>query len=204
MVESRGAALRSPLSLVVLALLFEAPTHPYRMQKLIQERGQDRLVNVKSRNSIQQTVTRLERDGLIASREPERPGGYPQRVVYALTEAGRDALHETLHELLARPSDEYPRFPAALAFAAILSPGTTADLLRDRRERLAATLDAERASARSAAARLPAILLIENDYVRAMREAEIGWLDRTLDALESGRLTWSTEELLAQPPRHES
>ena len=42
-----GAYRRSPLALVVLALLYEAPMHPYRMQQLIKERGKDEVVNVR-------------------------------------------------------------------------------------------------------------------------------------------------------------
>ena len=35
---------RSTLGMVLLALLMEAPMHPYRMQQMIKERGQDELV----------------------------------------------------------------------------------------------------------------------------------------------------------------
>ena len=32
---------RSPIALAILAMLYEAPMHPYRMQQLIKERGKD-------------------------------------------------------------------------------------------------------------------------------------------------------------------
>ena len=34
---------RSPLAFAVLALLIEAPMHPYRMQQLIKSRGKDQV-----------------------------------------------------------------------------------------------------------------------------------------------------------------
>jgi len=40
---------RSPLALAVLVLLHEAPMHPYRMQRLIKDRGKDQVINVGQR-----------------------------------------------------------------------------------------------------------------------------------------------------------
>ena len=59
---------RSPLALAVLALLIEAPMHPYRMQQLIRSRGKDQVINVRQRGSLYQTIDRLEREELIAPR----------------------------------------------------------------------------------------------------------------------------------------
>lgn len=46
------ASRYSPLALVVLAMLTEAPMHAYRIQQLIKLRGKDEVVNVKQRNSL--------------------------------------------------------------------------------------------------------------------------------------------------------
>lgn len=63
---------RSPRALVVLALLAEAPMHPYRMRPLIKERGNDKIVK---RRSAEQ---RLPGDrGLTASRADPRAGDLP-------------------------------------------------------------------------------------------------------------------------------
>lgn len=61
---------RSPLALAVLALLWEEPMHPYRIQQLIRERGKDEVVNVRQRASIYQAIDRLERDKLIEAAGP--------------------------------------------------------------------------------------------------------------------------------------
>lgn len=47
---------RSTLALVVLALLFEAPMHPYRMPQLIKKRGKDRVIFVGQRASPYKTI----------------------------------------------------------------------------------------------------------------------------------------------------
>ncbi|WP_433328401.1 PadR family transcriptional regulator [Spirillospora sp. CA-294931] len=193
----------SPLSLVVLALLFEGPAHPYRMHKLISERGKDEVVNVRSRNSVQQTVQRLERDGLIEAAGTEREGAYPPRTVYAITETGRRALLDSLYRLLATPAREYPAFSAALSFMAIASAETAARLLRERRGALARDVDRRSGPTERAARTLPAILLIEDDYSLAMRRAEIAWLDRTIAAIDAGDLAWDPQRLIDEAPGYE-
>jgi DNA-binding PadR family transcriptional regulator len=194
----RADPARSPLSLVLLALLFEQPMHPYRMQKLIGERGKDEVVNIRSRSSILQTVERLERDGLVTDSGTEQEGNYPPRTVYALTEAGHEQLLCSLRDLLSTPTREFPTFPAALSLMAILSPRSAAELLRRRRSWLAESL-ARRSDGTAETAHLPPrILLIENEYVVAMRNAEIAWLDQVIDAIDTGSLNWDPHELIKQ------
>ena len=201
-VEPTAGEPRSPLNLVVLALLHEESMHPYRMQKLISERGKDEVVNIRSRNSVQQAVGRLERDGLITAESTEREGNYPPRTVYAITEAGREQLRGTLRRMLATPAREYPAFPAALSLMAVLPPRTAAKLLRQRRAELSEQLEHLVASTEQDPS-LPRILLIEDDYRIAVHRAEIEWLDRTLETLDSGELTWSPRRLIAQSYKHE-
>ncbi|HEX2184697.1 MAG TPA: PadR family transcriptional regulator, partial [Chloroflexota bacterium] len=90
------AERRSPLAMVVLALLAEAPMHAYRMQQLIKEREKDKVVNVAQRNSIYQTIDRLRRAGLIAVRETWREERRPERTVYEITPYGSETLEQWL------------------------------------------------------------------------------------------------------------
>src|SRR6187551_4114033 len=85
----RRAVRPSPLMLMVLVLLAEAPMHPYEMQRLMQWRGKDDVVRVQ-RGSLYPAVERLMRAGLIEPLETERAGRRPERTVYQLTEEGRD------------------------------------------------------------------------------------------------------------------
>lgn len=118
---AQSASRYSPLALIVLAMLTEAPMHAYRIQQLVKLRGKDEVVNVKQRNSLYQTIERLQRDALIAVRETERDGAFPERTVYEVTDAGRDTARMWLREQLARPAREYPSFPAALSVLPLLS-----------------------------------------------------------------------------------
>src|SRR5215211_308340 len=122
MLNMNSAYRRSPLALVVLALLYEAPMHPYRMQQLIKERGKDEVVNVRQRASVYQTIDRLRRLGLITPRETVREEKWPERTVYELTEEGRRTFRDWMHEVLSAPAQEFPEFPAAVSLLALLTP----------------------------------------------------------------------------------
>src|SRR5215475_6687713 len=85
---------RSALGLIVLWQLIEGSKHVYGLQKQLEQQGKDRVVNVRARASLYQTLERLQRLGLVEVQETVRREGYPERVIYAITEAGRVAAHE--------------------------------------------------------------------------------------------------------------
>jgi DNA-binding PadR family transcriptional regulator len=185
---------RSTLALVLLALLTESPMHPYLMQQKIKERGQDQLVNVAQRNSVYQALDRLVRDGLARPGDTVREAGRPERTVYEITDSGTATMHRWLREMLPTPAREFPEFPAALAFLAVLHPDEVRDLLAAR-----ITAADERLAALRAAAPpgLPRLFLIEDEYRAAMLTAELTWLRTVVSDLESGTLTWSREMIEA-------
>ncbi|GGN02256.1 PadR family transcriptional regulator [Actinoplanes campanulatus] len=173
--------------MVLLALLVEAPMHPYRMQQVIKQRGQDQLVNVAQRNSVYQTLDRLVREGLARPGGTSREAGRPERTVYEVTEEGAATLRRWLLEMLPEPAREFPEFPVALAFLPILSPAETRELLERRLETLTdrvAAIDAQ------APPGLPRLFLIEDEYRAAVLRAEIGWLRGIVADLDDGSLSW--------------
>ena len=185
---------RSTLGMVLLALLMEAPMHPYRMQQMIKERGQDQLVNVAQRNSVYQALDRLVRDGLVRPAGTIRDGGRPERTVYEITGEGRAAMRGWLTDMLPTPAREFPEFPAALAFISILAPAEVRDMLV---QRIAVLEDKLAAITGQAPPGLPRLFLIEDEYRAAMLTAELTWLTGVVADLDEGRLTWD-EELIRQ------
>ncbi len=182
---------RSPLALVLLTLLAEEPMHPYRMQQLIKERGKDRVANVAQRNSVYQTIDRLQRAGLIRVRDTARDERRPERTTYELTDSGAVTFDRWLRTMLSTPAREFPEFPAALASMLILDPETVADHLDQRAERLAAELSATEAEI----AALPRSFVVEDEYRIVVGRAELDWLRSVVADLRSGALSWSREEL---------
>jgi DNA-binding PadR family transcriptional regulator len=181
---------RSTLGMVLLALLMEAPMHPYRMQQVIKERGQDQLVNVAQRNSVYQALDRLVRDGLARPVSTAREAGRPERTTYEISEAGTATMRRWLVEMLPAPAREFPEFPAALAFLPILPPAECRGLLSRRIEAQTARLTAIREQAPPG---LPRVFLIEDEYRAAQLTAEIAWLRGVVADLDDGTFTWDLE-----------
>lgn len=186
---------RSPLALAVLALLIEAPMHPYRMQQLIKSRGKDQVINVRQRGSLYQTIERLERDGLIAPETVEREEGRPDRTVYGVTPVGRKVAIDWLRGMLAEPQNEFPEFPVALSFLGLVTPAETLPLLEAR---LGFLIGQERKLAADLAAYstgLPRVLLLENEYMLAIARAERQWVEEIIADIQSGKLDWGEAAL---------
>ncbi|NTZ10150.1 PadR family transcriptional regulator [Burkholderia metallica] len=181
----------SPLALAVLATLTETPMHPYGMLQQLKARGYDEVVNVRQRTSLYQTIDRLLRDGLIAVHDTERDGAFPERTLYALTEAGHTAGQAWLHTLLAEPAHEFPAFGAGLAFLPLLDAEDARHQLELRIVRLDAErerLEALRATAQ--ADQVPRLFLLQNEHALVLLNAELDWARSVVEHLKIGALRW--------------
>jgi DNA-binding PadR family transcriptional regulator len=186
---------RSPLGLLVLWQLFQGPMHVYRMQKMFETQGKDRVVNLRSRASLYQTIERLEGHGLVEVYETRREEGYPDRVLYAITDAGREVARQWLREMLHTTGGEYPEFIAALSILFGLNPEDARAELESRVEKLEAALELAEQGLAAADTGLPRLFLLEEEYRKTLLEAELSWLRGVIDDLREGRLTWSEEWL---------
>src|SRR5258708_37903974 len=99
---------RSPLALAVLALLHEGPMHPYRMQRLIKDRGKEQDINGGQRASLYQTISQVLRAELITFWETTHQAGFPEPTVYKLTDKGHDTAVALLREMLATAAQAFP------------------------------------------------------------------------------------------------
>jgi DNA-binding PadR family transcriptional regulator len=183
---------RSPLALAILGLLENGPLHPYGIQRLIKQWGKDQVVNVGQRTSLYRMIVRLEEAGLIAVGATERDERYPERTTYHLTDAGRAVCREWLADILTTPRNEFPEFPAALSFVMLLTPDAAAEVLRERCERLKkriSAFDAELA-VEDEGVPVPRWALLETEYLKAVTEAEVRWIETVVDEIRSGSLTW--------------
>jgi DNA-binding PadR family transcriptional regulator len=185
----------TPLALSTLALLAERPMHPYEMYQLMLQRREDRVVKV-SAGSLYRAVERLATDDFIAETGVEREGNRPERTVYAITAAGRDAVRSTLEQMLGEFVNEFPEFPVAIGEAHNLPPERVAELLDERVARIrefTGFIDAGLSHIAEKGVARHYVLNVH--YTRAMLAAELDWLERTIAELRSGDLDWA-------PPTH--
>jgi DNA-binding PadR family transcriptional regulator len=186
----------SPLALTVLGMLHTQPLHPYGIQRLIKQWGKDQVVNVSQRPSLYRTIDRLQAAGLVCVAETERDHQYPERTVYKITDAGRDATRQWLEEMLAVPKQEFPEFPAALSHVVMLTPQETLGLLEQRETLLAAMHEGLRAGLASTAG-MPRVISLETEYMLATAAAQLEWVRSVIDDLRAGQLSWTEEQLTA-------
>jgi DNA-binding PadR family transcriptional regulator len=176
----------------VLTLLHERPMHPYEMQQLTAQRGKDLLAEHKS-GSLYSVIDRLSREGLIASVATSREGNLPERTVYRITSDGRERLLGWLRsELGELDRRDLPRFAFALEKAAHLDPAVVRELLERRIGAVEAQIAEFDAIERHTAANgVRRVSVLEVEYARAVRRAELDWLRQVVDDLAAGRLDWA-------------
>jgi DNA-binding PadR family transcriptional regulator len=186
------AAQPSALGLLVLWQLVAGPNHAYGLQKLFVSQGKDRVVNLRSRANLQQAIKRLQRLGLVEVHETVRGESYPDRILYAVTDAGREAASVWLREMLAETAGEYPDFIAAVSILFGLEPDDARAQLEHRAAQLAEAL-AETDTQLQGHPDLPRLFLLEEEYRKAILAAQLSWLNGVIDDLRSGRLTWTRQ-----------
>jgi DNA-binding PadR family transcriptional regulator len=187
---SERSPQRSSLGLVVLWLLYRESLHAYGMQKLIEHQAKDRVVNVRSRASLYQAIDRLVRLGLVEVRETVPGDGRPDRTIYAITRAGREAARTWLREALETTGGEYPEFIAAVSVLSGLPSEQVASALELRVQRIHAEL-AETESELAGSPQLPRLFLLEEEYRKVILDAELSWLRGVTADIRAGRLSWS-------------
>ncbi len=178
----------------VLALLREAPMHPYEMQRLLHERHKDELLVLK-RGSLYHAVERLMRAGLIEAAAKGRSGRRPERTTYRITGQGRQEFVRLLQHMVGIPRRESSEFMAALSFLLHLECHEARAKLEERANRLEAEVRATEARLKSALPWVERINLIESEYHLAMRRAELKWVRSLTDELRSGRLVWDMKKI---------
>ena len=186
---------RSPLALAILGLLEDGPLHPYGMQQLIKRWGKDEVINVSQRATLYKMINRLCETGLIKPSGITRDHSYPERTSYELTDAGRETRQQWMDEVLSTPRNEFPEFPAGLSFLPLLTPESTLELLVTRRDKLVQRLAERDALIARVGFPLPRATMLETEYLHAVTEAEIRWLDSVIAGLSDGSITWTAREL---------
>jgi DNA-binding PadR family transcriptional regulator len=167
--------------------------HPYRMQRLIKDRGKDQVINVEQRASLYQTIGQLLRAGLITSWENTRQEGFPERTIYKLTDEGHQTALTWLREMLATPAREFPEFPAAISLLPLLTPEDGISQLEIRVDRLTEQKKRIDQELQSNAAGISRLFLLESDYMKIMLDSELKWVRSIIKDLRNGRLAWNQD-----------
>ena len=154
----------------LLALLEQGPRYGYQLRAEFEQRtGATWPLNV---GQVYTTLTRLERDGLVAAGEADTEG----RVVYAITDAGRAEVASWFTTPVARTQPPRDELAIKLALAVTVPGIDVARVIQQQRSAtMSALQDYGRLKRTADAADLAWTLVLDSLVFAA--EAEIRWLD---------------------------
>jgi DNA-binding PadR family transcriptional regulator len=181
--------------IAVLALLREAPMHPYQMQVLLRLRHKDEILALK-RGSLYHAIGRLVRDGLIIAGSTSRNGRRPERTTYSITPLGRKEFTSVLRRIIAVPRRESSEFMAAMSFLVYLTPGEALARLEDRALLLEREIESRSAEVSAVREQVLRINLVESEYLIAMLKAESAWVRRLVSGISTDKLSWDLKSIL--------
>lgn len=167
------------MRLHLLALLKKEPAHGYELKQALEQTfGQ--AYPSPNIGQIYVTLNRLEKDGLVRSVDVEQ-SNRPNKKVYYLTAAGREALEQWIDE-----PTEGPRVRDEFFMKLVLAPMTgIADRMqlinRQRRHYLKLMRDLNRLAATTDPENKVARLLIEGAMLHL--QADLDWLERCQEDL---------------------
>jgi DNA-binding PadR family transcriptional regulator len=188
---------RNLWEVAVLALLREAPMHPYQMQRLLRDRHKDELLVLKL-GSLYHAINRLVKEGLIKAVSSERDGRRPERTTYRIAPEGRRELTRVLRQMVGVPQHESSEFVAAMSFLLFLDQEDAIGRLEERAQGLEQNARTIERGMKAASAYVERINLIESEYLLAMRKAELKWVRGLIGELRSGALTWDLNKIIRE------
>jgi DNA-binding PadR family transcriptional regulator len=125
----------SYIEILILRRLQGGPAHGYELRKRVEETTGFVLHN----NSLYPALRRFEEAGAVTkAAEPQE--GRPPRLVYTLTDVGRELLHDMLAELPAEQAGQAEEFLARLGQFSLLNPAERARVLAARTRAVRAQL----------------------------------------------------------------
>ncbi len=181
----------TPLDMAVLELLLEKPMHPYEMSQVLRTRNIEARANVKA-GSLYHAVERLEQHGHIKVVDTQREGRRPERTVYGVTEAGRDAFVERAKAMLGTIVPDFPEYVSGLSALHELDRADALDELRVRALRLRAEDAADQVIMENLKAKpLPDIYWLDVRFIAARRAFELAWTNQLIEDITTGRVEWT-------------
>ncbi len=161
------------IRLIILGLLMESNRHPYEIRQTIKTRNWHLTFRIRD-GSLYYAVDQMREDGLIEVAEtiPVQGDNRPDKIVYRITDKGKDALRQMIYEEFGK--DFYPQHSifAPLAFAQHADNAEMETLIAKR-------LDG---------------CLQRIEHIKGVLEAKGGWLPRGVKRMIEGVLRFSEAE----------
>ncbi|KPB03403.1 PadR family transcriptional regulator [Bacillus sp. CHD6a] len=103
------------IKLVILGLLMEGDKHPYEIQQVMHERNMEQYIKM-AKGSLYYAVEQLLNKKLIKVKQVVTDQTRPDKTIYSITPAGKEAFQQLLKKQLQAESTHYHPMYTALAF----------------------------------------------------------------------------------------
>jgi len=167
--------------LLLLGLLRDGPRHGYELNRIVRAHGT--LYADLGRANIYYLLDRMAAEGLVkVDAQPGARGNRGVRLMYRLTDAGRDRFDALLRAEMITFDPVHTGVDVAVVLLSSLPHTEVLALLRARREVVANRRAEVVAELDPIADRAP-LAQIAADHLITLVDAELTWLDRSIDGL---------------------
>jgi DNA-binding PadR family transcriptional regulator len=178
-------------NLLLLGLLLRGAKSGYEIDRILRERGA--LYASLKKANIYYLLDVLAKHGFLAVQaEPGARGPRGERLIYSLTDRGRERFDELLRDVLRTPEPTYTSVGAAVTFLDRLAPGEALALLEER-QRSIAERRAEVATLVELHRDFP-LAELAFDHLLSLIDADLTWTSRALDRLRTHDRDGATAE----------
>ncbi len=170
-------------ALLLLGMLLNGPLYGYQLHQIVRAHG-ELYADLKKAN-LYYLLDRLAKDGYLAMEvESGARGARGERLIYVVTEKGRAHFYQLLRETLLRYEPVHTGVETAVVFLSYLAPAESIALLQERRRSVQERQVRVVAELGRAGENAP-LVVIASDYLISLIDAELAWIDRSLNYLET-------------------
>jgi DNA-binding PadR family transcriptional regulator len=164
----------------LLGLLLSGPRTGYQLHRITVAHGE--LYTDLKKGNVYYLLERLARNGALeVTTEEGAPGPRRERLIYAITDQGRARFFELLREVLRTFELAHTGIEVGMVFLPHLDPQEAIHLLEERRQAVLA----RRALVEGDTHEMePLHVNLAQDHLLSLIEAELAWIERTLQRLK--------------------
>lgn len=174
----------------LLGLLQLGPKTGYQLHRITEAHGE--LYTDLKKGNVYYLLDRLARNGALeVTAEAGAPGPRRERLVYAITDSGRQLFHELLRDVLRTYELPHTGVEVGMVFLPYLDVREATQLLMERHS---AVLERRMTVEREMGTSDHGHVSLAQDHLLSLIDAELSWIDRTIERLERERLERGNED----------
>ena len=164
----------------LLGLLLLGPKTGYQLHRITEAHGV--LYTDLKKGNVYYLLDKLAKSGALeVAAEAGAPGPRRERLVYAITDHGRQRFHELLREVLRTYELPHTGVEVGMVFLPYLDVSEATQLLSERRS---AVLERRAAVEGEMGASDHGPVSLAQDHLLCLIEAELSWIERTITRLQ--------------------